>query len=268
MFVDKKILASKKFKDCEYPSYIKDKIDTNNFKKPTNQEQMRKFWKSIERLIQKYSFRFSNQYNIDQEELTQQSFLFVVELLNKYQPAFHCDYIYSKVCNSRCPLWKKCRKQEFFGWQTYELKPYLFANIRLKMLDFSQQYYKKQKKLFDLDFSSDTSDNDSSDMVFSTIKNKKSMEGIVERKLLTEVLDVALVDVLSICKGTKKLVGELFFLESYSEKQIHEKIDKSQSTINTHISMLKKQVINHPKVQDLLISLKTNGVTIDDILGD
>lgn len=269
MHVDKKKLAKQKFKHSDYPSYIQQKINHPDYRKPQTREEMREFWKGIEKLIKQYAYRLSKQYYIDQEELIQQSYIFVTELLSKYQPAFPCDVVFSNQCNSTCKFWADCHKQEFFGWQTYKLKPYLFSNIYQQMRYYSQKHFRHQKKLFDLDFSQEGSDySDTSEAVLTSISDKRNMTGYVERKLLSETLVDVLDEVLESCKPTKKEVGVLFFKESVSEKKIHELLGKSQSTVNTHISAIKQQVIKHPKIVEFLDSLEEDDISISDLLND
>lgn len=267
MFVNKKELAIKKYLFKEYPSFIQDFIDSDKFKKPESKEDIKKFWGGINRLIKQYAYRLVNRYKVDYEDLVQESFIFVVELLKKYKPAFHCDYIYQTPCNSKCPFWKSCKKQEFFGWQIYELKPYLFYNIRLKMLDYCQKVQRKNKKYYDLDFISEENSS-ASDLLISNLSEKKSMSGFVERKILSEYIDKVLDEILLNIKSTKKEVGILYFKKLFTEKQIHKILNKSQSTINTHISSLKKDIRSHPMILTLLRNFSEYGVTIDDIFNE
>lgn len=270
MYVDKKLLAKTKYRFDDYPSYIQSKLLHKDYYKPQTSEEIKKFWKGIEKLVKQYAYRLGNQYNVDQEELIQQAFIFTVELINKYQPAFHCDLIYSKNCNTGCKFWKSCNKQEIFGWQVFKLKPYLFCNLYQQMRYYSQKSYTYSSRFFNLDFGSegDDSDDTTESIILNSMSDKKIMSNFVDRKLISNILEESLDDVIKSCKSTKREVGVLFFKKNVSEKKIHEVLGKSQSTINTHISAIKAQVLKHPKVINLLKDLEKDGIAISSILND
>lgn len=241
-------------------------LSDKKHQKPINDKELAELWDSSYPLIVKYSVRISEQYNSDIEELIQEAYLFYLKIIEEFSAASCCIYKHSDVCNPTCQFWNDCLyKYAAFGWDIWEVKPVLYKKLYHKMRYYAQRHFTYNNRLFDSNVLK--SDSDDVDSVVESISyqnsyQKNSPSDILERKSISERLHKALDDLIETqFRSTKKEVAVLYFKQGFDEKDIYKVLNKSQSTINSHLSAIKYQIRNHPDIVEMVEEFKNLGIS-------